>query len=68
MSELATDYMERALPWRVWLAARWHLHLCAMCRAYYDQLHKLQRLLRRGTLPPPTPETEAAILAQLGRK
>lgn len=62
MSELATDYMERALPWRVFLGAWWHLRLCAMCRAYYDQLGKLRRLLGRSRLPGPAPEVEATIL------
>lgn len=63
MSELATDYMERALPWRVWLAAWWHLRLCGMCRAYYDQLGKLRHLVRRTPLPGPSPEVEEAVLA-----
>jgi predicted anti-sigma-YlaC factor YlaD len=63
MSELATDYTERALPWRVFLGAWWHLRHCAMCRAYYDQLAKLRGLLGRTRLPEPSAETEAAVLA-----
>jgi predicted anti-sigma-YlaC factor YlaD len=63
MSELATDYMEGALTWRQWLAARRHLLLCSMCRAYYDQLAKLTKLLRGGTLPGPDAATEQALLA-----
>ncbi|HET9019755.1 MAG TPA: hypothetical protein VFN46_09215 [Acetobacteraceae bacterium] len=63
MSELATGYMEGTLPWRVRLGAWWHLRLCAMCRAYYDQLARLRHLLARGTLPGPAPEVEAALLA-----
>ena len=63
MSELATDYMEGALPWRRRLAAWRHLRICAMCRAYYDQLAKVRRLLRRGQLPGPDAGTEAALLA-----
>ncbi len=63
MSELATDYMEGALPWRRFLGAWWHLRLCAMCRAYYDQLAKLRGLLGRTRLPGPSAAAEAAALA-----
>jgi predicted anti-sigma-YlaC factor YlaD len=63
MSELATDYMEGALGWRARFAAWRHLRACAMCRAYYDQLAKLQRLLRGGELPPPAADVEQALLA-----
>jgi len=63
MSELATDYTERALPWRAFLGAWWHLRQCRMCRAYYDQLARLRRLVGRTTLPGPSPEVEAAVLA-----
>ncbi len=66
MSELATDYMEGALGWRARFGAWRHLRACAMCRAYYDQLSKLQHLLRRGELPAPTAEVEAALLAARG--
>lgn len=62
MSELATDYMEGALPWRVRLGAWWHLRLCDMCRAYYDQLGKLRRLVGRSTLPGPAADVEEALL------
>ena len=64
MSELATDYMEDALPWRARLGAWRHLRLCAMCRAYYDQLAKVQRLLHAGALAGPEPETEDRLLAK----
>ena len=64
MSELATGYMEGSLPWRLRLGVWVHLRLCGMCRAYYDQLAKLRRLLGRGgALPGPEPEVEAALLA-----
>lgn len=65
MSELATDYVEGALSWRARLAAWNHLRICAMCRAYYDQLGKLRRLLHRGNLPGPAAEAEARLLTIL---
>ena len=45
MSELVTDYLERALPLRTWLGARWHLFLCPACRRYYEQMRQTIRLL-----------------------
>jgi predicted anti-sigma-YlaC factor YlaD len=63
MSELATGYMEGALPWRVRFAAWRHLRLCSMCRAYYDQLAKLRRIIGRITLPGPSLNVEEAMLA-----
>ncbi len=65
MSELVTDYMEGTLPWRGRIAAWHHLRICSMCRAYYDQLDKLKRLLERGNLPGPEAEAEAAALRPL---
>lgn len=64
MSELVTDYMEGDLPWRVRFAAWRHLRVCSMCRAYYDQLARLHRLLGRTRLPAPGPAVEAAVLAR----
>ena len=58
VSELATDYMERALPWHTWLGVRMHLFLCDMCRAYIDQLRKTASLLHGQPLPPPPAEVE----------
>ena len=61
VSELATDYMERALPVRQWLGVRVHLFLCSMCRAYIDQLRKTAALLHGRPLPPPPPEVQAHL-------
>jgi hypothetical protein len=63
MTELSTDYLEGALPWPAWLAARWHLLLCRACRAYYDQLDKTIRLLRGQELPGPSSRVEADLVA-----
>jgi hypothetical protein len=63
VTELATDYMERELSLRAWLAVRLHLALCDMCRTYLDQLRKTKRLL--GVTPTPTPpvEVESQLVA-----
>lgn len=63
MTELATDYMEGTLPLRSSVAARYHLLLCSMCRAYYDQLRKTKRLLRDKPLNPPPAEQEAQLVS-----
>jgi hypothetical protein len=64
VSELATDYMEHALPWRLWFGVRLHLLLCDMCRAYLDQLRKTALLLRGRTLPEPPAEVEDRLTAR----
>jgi predicted anti-sigma-YlaC factor YlaD len=63
MTELSTDYLERALGWRARVAVRWHLAFCGLCRAYYDQLAKTTRLLRFRPLAGPDPAVESLILA-----
>jgi predicted anti-sigma-YlaC factor YlaD len=63
MTELSTSYLERSLGWRKRMAMRWHLALCSACRAYYDQLAKTLRLLRRLSLGAPDAALEARLLA-----
>jgi predicted anti-sigma-YlaC factor YlaD len=63
MTELSTEYLERTLGWRARLAVRWHLAICSMCRAYYDQLAKTLRLLRGRALTEPDAAVEARLLA-----
>jgi predicted anti-sigma-YlaC factor YlaD len=63
MTELSTDYLENTLGWRARLGVRWHLALCGMCRAYYDQVAKTLRLLRGRPLAGPGEVVEARILA-----
>jgi len=65
MSELVTDYLERALPLRAWLGARWHLLLCPACRRYYEQMRQTIRLLAGHRLPPPDAAAEAGLLTNL---
>ena len=62
MSELVTDYLERRLPLRGWLGARWHLLQCDACRHYYDQMRRTIRLLAASTLSPPSAEVEDRVL------
>jgi predicted anti-sigma-YlaC factor YlaD len=62
-TELATDYLERALPLRSALGLRLHLWQCEACRRYLDQLRKTARLLAAHPLPTASPETEARIIA-----
>ena len=63
MTELSTDYLENTLGWRRRFGVRWHLVLCGMCRAYYDQVAKTLRLLRGRPLAGPDAATEARLLA-----
>lgn len=64
MAELATLYMEGALPPRQRFAARMHLWLCGPCQRYLAQLRQTVRLLADGP-PPAPPEQEAVILARI---
>ena len=63
MSELVTDYLERAVPLRSRLDMRWHLFRCEACRHYYDQIRRTVRLLGSGYPRPPASATEEAVLA-----
>jgi predicted anti-sigma-YlaC factor YlaD len=65
MSELVTDYLERALPLRTRLDAGWHLLLCPACRRYYEQMRQTVRLLAGRRLPPPESAAETGMLASL---
>lgn len=63
MSELVTDYMERATTPRVRLAMWVHLLLCSACRHYFDQVRRTVQLLGRGSISPPDQSTEDSVLA-----
>jgi len=64
VSELATDYMERALPLRESLGVRFHLSRCVACRTYIQQLQKTVALLRGRKLgEPPAGLTERVVAA-----
>lgn len=63
MSELVTDYLERAVPLRKRLDMVWHLVRCEACRRYYDQMRRTVRLLGSGSPRPPAGGTEDSVLA-----
>jgi predicted anti-sigma-YlaC factor YlaD len=65
--ELASAYLDHDLPRRTWLAVRWHLVVCRLCRRYLDQLRKTTRLLRSGDLGPAAPEVEEKLIGELHR-
>ena len=65
MSELVTDYLERTLPLRTRLDARWHLFWCPACQRYYTQMRQTVRLLAGARLREPAPAAEAGMLASL---
>lgn len=67
MTEISTDYLERAVGWRARLAVRWHLAICNACRAYYDQLAKTLRLLRHHPLGGPDAGVESRLVAAARR-
>jgi predicted anti-sigma-YlaC factor YlaD len=63
MSELVTDYLERAVALPTRLDMWWHLCRCEACRHYYDQMRRTVRLL--GSHPPPAANqtAEEGVLA-----
>jgi predicted anti-sigma-YlaC factor YlaD len=63
MSELVTDYLERAVSLRRRLDMWWHLYRCEACRHYYDQMRRTVRLLRSGTRQPPDSATENKVVS-----
>jgi len=65
MTELATDYLEGAMPLGRRVAVRLHLAYCTMCRRYYRQVRETIALLRRLPKPPPPPELEDTLIARL---
>ncbi len=63
MSELVTDYLERAVSLRRRLDMWWHLYRCEACRHYYDQVRRTVRLLGSGSPRPSDSGTEDSVLA-----
>ncbi|HVZ06772.1 anti-sigma factor family protein [Rhodopila sp.] len=69
MAELATDYLDRAMPWHRRVLAWTHLRACAACRAYFDQMRRTVALLRSLTesMPPESEISESDIEAVMRR-
>jgi predicted anti-sigma-YlaC factor YlaD len=63
MSELATDYLERATPLRLRLGMWLHLLQCDACRRYFDQVRRTVQLLGSRTPAVPDTATEDAMVA-----
>lgn len=66
VTELVSDYLERALPLRRRLAVRLHLLRCEACRRYINQMRKTVRLLAHGRLVAPSRELEDRLIAGTG--
>ncbi len=67
VTELVSDYLERALPVRRRLAVRLHLLRCEACSRYIDQMRKTLRLLAHGQLGLPPLELEDRLIAAIGQ-
>ena len=71
MSQLLSDAMDRSLPWHMRLRMRTHLHICALCQRYKQQLTLMRAVLRksgtklndedRPNTPSLSPDTKARI-------
>ena len=64
LTELATDYLEKDLPWRERLRVQVHLWMCRYCRSYLDQMRKVVALLRRLPKEPVPPNLLEKLLPQ----
>jgi len=64
LTELATDYLEKDLPWRERLRVQVHLSMCRHCRRYLDQMRKVIALLRRLPIEPVPPNLLEKLLPQ----
>jgi len=63
MSELVTDYLERATPPRLRLDMWLHLWRCEACRHYFDQMRRTVRLIGSHPAAPPGHDTEDSLVA-----
>ena len=69
LTEEASRLLDSDLPMTRRLRLRAHLAICAMCRAYLDQLRKTRTLLSRRPLAPLDRASEDALIARItGRK
>ena len=65
VSEMTTDYLEHALPWRSRLAMKWHLAICSFCRRHLAQLRQTTALLRKMPHPSVPVALEDRLVAEL---
>ena len=64
LTEIATEYLERDLPWGERLRVQLHLWMCRHCRRYMDQMRKVIALLRRLPVEPVPPNLLEKLLPQ----
>ena len=64
LTELATDYLEKDLPWRERLRVQVHLSMCRHCRRYLDQMRMVIALLRGLPREPVPPNLLEKLLPQ----
>jgi anti-sigma factor RsiW len=68
VTEMTTDYLDDALPFRRLVAMRWHLAICSFCRRHLRQVRATIRLLHATPPVKLEPEREAALLAEMRRE
>ena len=61
-SELATDYLEGALPGETLELVEEHLAMCDWCRDYLHQIETTSAALAQAAPPAPPPETVDALV------
>jgi hypothetical protein len=62
LTQLSTDYLEKALPDREQLAFELHLVYCQDCQTFLSHLRTTVTALSSLSAPPLDPETEHALL------
>jgi predicted anti-sigma-YlaC factor YlaD len=68
MSELATNYLDGAVPGRARVGIWLHLFQCKACRRYFDQVRQTVRLLGSGPPAALEPRTEQSLIAPTHRQ
>lgn len=63
VSDRASDFLDRALPWHTRLAVRLHLLMCRACREYVRQLSLVVTTLRRMPRQAPDERVSARLQA-----
>jgi anti-sigma factor RsiW len=67
VADLASDHIDRALPFGRRLQMHLHLAICRACRAYVDQLRKTIGLIRGRAVGEPPPSVVAAVAEALAQ-
>lgn len=59
VTRLASQAMDRPLPWATRLNLQLHFWICEACARYRDQLNIVRQTLRRSAVQGQTPESSA---------